>query len=68
MTILRRLDATLAPTEAKVLAKDAIWNDRVCTTERGVGARRRGAVLQHLPLDFRRLLDDPKHIAANLRT
>ena len=69
LTVLRRLDATLAPTKAAVLAKDADLERQ--------GLRNRAKVLERVagvpfyntsPLDFRRLLDDPEHIAANLRT
>ena len=69
LTVLRRLDATLAATKAPVLAKDAELDRQ--------GLQNRGKVLERVagvpfyntsPLDFRRLLDDPEHIAANLRT
>jgi len=69
LTVLRRLDATLTATKAAVLAKDADLERQ--------GLQNRAKVLQRVagvpfyntsPLDFRRLLDDPEHIAANLRT
>jgi type I restriction enzyme M protein len=69
LTVLRRLDATLAPTKAAVLKKDADLEKQ--------GLHNRAKVLERVakvpfyntsPLDFRRLLDDPEHIAANLRT
>jgi type I restriction enzyme M protein len=69
LTVLRRLDATLAPTKPAVLAKDAALDQQ--------GLQNRAKVLERIagvpfyntsPLDFRRLLDDPDHIAANLRT
>jgi len=69
LTVLRRLDSTLSPTKAAVLAKDAELDRQ--------GLHNRGKVLERVagvpfyntsPLDFRRLLDDPEHVAANLRT
>ncbi len=69
LTVLRRLDATLAPTKAAVLAKDADlerqgFHNRARVLERVSGV----PFYNTSPLDFRRLLDDPEHIAANLRT
>ena len=69
LTVLRRLDATLAPTKVAVLARDADLEAQ--------GLVNRAKVLERIsdvpfyntsPLDFRRLLDDPDHIAANMRT
>jgi type I restriction enzyme M protein len=69
LTVLRRLDATLAPTKAAVVARDRELDKQ--------GVQNRARVLEHVsgypfyntsPLDFRRLLDDPDHIAANMRT
>jgi type I restriction enzyme M protein len=69
LTVLRRLDATLAPTKAAVLAKDAELEKQ--------GLVNRAKVLERVakvpfyntsPLDFRRLLDDPENIARNLQT
>ncbi len=69
LTVLRRLDATLAPSKAAVLTRDAELDRQ--------GLQNRGRVLERVagvpfyntsPLDFRRLLDDPEHVAANLRT
>lgn len=69
LTVLRRLDATLTPTKAAVLAKDAEleaqgYQNRARVLERVTGL----PFYNTSPLDFRRLLDDPDHIAANLRT
>ncbi len=69
LTVLRRLDATLAPTKAAVLTRDADLERQ--------GLHNRARVLELVagvpfyntsPLDFRRLLDDPEHIGPNLRT
>jgi type I restriction enzyme M protein len=69
LTVLRRLDATLAPTKAKVLAKDAELEKQGLHNRAKVLERVTGVPFYNTsPLDFRRLLDDPEHIAANLRT
>ncbi len=69
LTVLRRLDATLAPTKAAVLAKDADLERRGLHNRAKVLERVAGVPFYNTsPLDFRRLLDDPEHIAANLRT
>lgn len=69
LTVLRRLDATLAPTKQAVLARDAQldaqgYQNRARVLERVAGV----PFYNTSPLDFRRLLDDPEHIAPNLRT
>ncbi len=69
LTVLRRLDATLTATKAAVLSKDADleregYQNRAKVLERVAGV----PFYNTSPLDFRRLLDDPEHIAANLRT
>ncbi|HVT63694.1 MAG TPA: class I SAM-dependent DNA methyltransferase [Mycobacteriales bacterium] len=69
LTVLRRLDATLAPTKAAVLAKDAELDRQGLVNRAKVLERVAGLSFYNTsPLDFRRLLDDPDHIAANLRT
>jgi len=69
LTVLRRLDATLAPTKAAVLAKDADLERQGLHNRAKVLERVAGVPFYNTsPLDFRRLLDDPEHIAANLRT
>ena len=69
LTVLRRLDATLAPTKAAVLAKDADLERRGLHNRAKVLERVAGVPFYNTSaLDFRRLLDDPEHIAANLRT
>ncbi|MDP3712156.1 MAG: class I SAM-dependent DNA methyltransferase [Mycobacteriales bacterium] len=69
LTVLRRLDATLAPTKAAVLAKDAELDRQGLHNRAKVLERVAGVPFYNTsPLDFRRLLDDPEHIAANLRT
>jgi len=69
LTVLRRLDATLAPTKAAVLAKDAELDRQGLHNRAKVLERVAGVPFYNTsPLDFRRLLDDPEHIAPNLRT
>jgi len=69
LTVLRRLDATLAPTKAAVLVKDADLDRQGLHNRAKVLERVAGVPFYNTsPLDFRRLLDDPEHIAANLRT
>ncbi|MDT7539370.1 MAG: type restriction enzyme protein, partial [Actinomycetota bacterium] len=69
LTVLRRLDATLAPTKAAVLAKDADLDRQGLHNRAKVLERVAGVPFYNTsPLDFRRLLDDPEHVAANLRT
>jgi type I restriction enzyme M protein len=69
LTVLRRLDATLAETKAAVLAKDADLDRQGLQNRAKVLERVAGVPFYNTsPLDFRRLLDDPEHIAANLRT
>jgi len=69
LTVLRRLDATLAPAKAAVLAKDADLERQGLHNRAKVLERVAGVPFYNTsPLNFRRLLDDPEHIAANLRT
>jgi len=69
LTVLRRLDATLTATKAAVLAKDADLERQGLHNRAKVLERVAGVPFYNTsPLDFRRLLDDPEHIAANLRT
>ncbi len=69
LTVLRRLDATLTPTKAAVLVKDADLDRQGLHNRAKVLERVAGVPFYNTsPLDFRRLLDDPEHVAANLRT
>ncbi len=69
LTVLRRLDATLTTTKAAVLAKGAELERQGLHNRARVLERVAGVPFYNTsPLDFRRLLDDPEHIAANLRT
>ncbi len=69
LTVLRRLDATLAPTKAAVLTRDADLERQGLQNRARVLERVAGVPFYNTsPLDFRRLLDDPEHIGPNLRT
>lgn len=69
LTVLRRLDTTLAPTKAAVLARNSELDRQGLHNRAKVLERVAGVPFYNTsPLDFGRLLDDPEHIAANLRT
>jgi type I restriction enzyme M protein len=69
LTVLRRLDATLAPTKAAVLARDAELERQGLHNRARVLERVAGVPFYNTsPLDFRRLLDDPENVAPNLRS
>jgi type I restriction enzyme M protein len=69
LTVLRRLDATLAPTKAAVLARNEELERQGLHNRARVLERVAGVPFYNTsPLDFRRLLDDPDHIGPNLRT
>lgn len=64
--LLRRLDCVLEPTKAKVLAENAkLKVKNVDPVLRRVAGQ---AFYNTSPLDFKKLLGDPDHIAANLRS
>jgi type I restriction enzyme M protein len=63
--LLRRLDCVLEPTKAKVLAENAkLKIKNVDPVLRRVASQ---AFYNTSPLDFKKLLGDPEHIATNLR-
>ncbi|MDP9397144.1 MAG: type I restriction-modification system subunit M, partial [Actinomycetota bacterium] len=68
LTVLRRLDAVLAPTKSTVLATKAANEGKYAN----LGPMLRRAAEQpfynDFPLDFRGLLADPANVATNLRT
>jgi type I restriction enzyme M protein len=64
--LLRRLDCVLEPTKAKVIAENArLKVKNVDPVLRRVAGQ---AFYNTSPLDFKKLLGDPGHIAANLRS
>ena len=66
-TVLRRLDCVLAPTKAAVLARAEKLKGGDLKNLDPVLNRITGARFHNVSkLDFRRLLDDPTHLAANL--
>jgi type I restriction enzyme M protein len=69
LAVLRRLDATLAPTKAAVLVRDAELERQGLHNRAKVLERVAGVPFYNTStLDFRRLLDDPDRIGPNLRT
>jgi type I restriction enzyme M protein len=68
LTVLRRLDAVLAPTKPAVIAKAKELEGKIENPER-ILLRAAGQPFYNLsPFDFARLLDDAPNLAANLRT
>src|SRR5258708_309905 len=66
MVLLRRLDAVLDPTKAAVLKRAETI--KVENIEPVLCRVSRLPFYNTSPLTFRRLLDDPQHVAANLRS
>jgi type I restriction enzyme M protein len=67
LTVLRRLDCVLEPTKAKVLERHAKLKGSIDNIGPVLEAVSGEQFYNTSPLDFRRLLDDPTQIAANLR-
>src|SRR5438552_364945 len=68
LTVLRRLDCVLAPTKAKVLAKQAELRDRKLENLDKQLRRTSGFAFYNTSrYDFEKLLADAPHVAANLR-
>lgn len=67
-TVLRRMDCVLAPTKVRVLEKNRDLRTKGLKNTDGQLKRTAGFVFYNTSrYDFQRLLDDPGHIAANLR-
>ena len=67
-TVLRRMDCVLAPTKVKVLEASKDFKTKGLKNPDGQLRRAAGYVFYNTSkYDFQRLLDDPGHIAANLR-
>jgi type I restriction enzyme M protein len=67
LTVLRRLDCVLEPTRAAVRDRALQLQGRVGNVE-PILTKESGQQFYNVsPFDFARLLDDPNHIAANLR-
>jgi len=67
-TVLRRMDCVLAPTKVKVLEASKDLKAKGIKNPDGQLRRASGFVFYNTSkYDFQRLLDDPGHIAANLR-
>jgi type I restriction enzyme M protein len=67
LTVLRRLDCVLEPTKAAVLGRAEKLRGRVENIEPVLRSVSGEQFFNTSPLDFRRLLDDPGHMAGNLR-
>ena len=67
LTVLRRLDCVLDPTKAAVLAKARDLKGSVERVDPVLESVAREHFFNTSPLDLRRLLDDPPHVAGNLR-
>src|SRR5438477_4285092 len=67
LVVLRRLDCVLEPTKAAVLRRHAALAGRIENIEPVLQAVAGQQFFNTSPLDFRRLLDDPGHLADNLR-
>ena len=68
LTVIRRLDCVLAPTKEKVLQRHQQLSDKIDNLEPVLQAEAKQQFYNVSPLDFRRLLDDPNHLAENLRS
>jgi type I restriction enzyme M protein len=68
LTVIRRLDCVLAPTKGKVLRRRQQLAEKIDNLEPVLRAEARQQFYNVSPLDFRRLLDDPNHLADNLRS
>lgn len=67
LTVLRRLDCVLEPTKAAVLERHRQLAGRIENVEPVLQSVAHEQFYNVSPLDFRRLLDDPSHLADNLR-
>ncbi len=68
LVVLRRLDCVLEPTKAAVLARHEALKGRVENVEPVLCSVSGEQFYNTSPLDFRKLLADPPHIAPNLRS
>lgn len=67
LTVLRRLDAVLAPNKAKVLEAHAKWKDKLDNPDQQLRKASGFAFYNTSRFDFERLLADAPNLAANLR-
>jgi len=68
LVVLRRLDCVLEPTKTAVLDRNKQLAGRIDNLEPVLQAVASQQFYNVSPLDFRRLLDDPNHLADNLRS
>jgi len=67
LTVLRRLDCVLGPTKEKVLQRAASLKGKIENKEPVLCAVAKEQFFNTSLLDMKKLLDDPGHLAANLR-
>jgi type I restriction enzyme M protein len=68
LVVIRRLDCVLGPTKEAVLKRAKTLKGKVENIEPVLRSVAGQQFYNTSPLDFRRLLDDPNHIADNLRS
>lgn len=66
-TVLRRLDCVLEPTKVEVLAAYNHYKDKLDNLDPLLCKKSGFAFYNSSRYDFEKLLDDPKHLAANLK-
>ncbi|MFM7560240.1 N-6 DNA methylase, partial [Cylindrospermopsis raciborskii] len=66
-TVLRRLDCVLQPTKVKVLEAYNHYKNKLDNLDSFLCKQSGFAFYNSAPYDFQKLLDDPKHLAANLK-
>ena len=67
-TVLRRLDAVLAPTKAVVLAEHALRTKAGVNPDPFLRRKAKQSFFNTSPMDLKKLLGDPDHIAAHLQS
>ncbi|PNK01768.1 restriction endonuclease subunit M [Cylindrospermopsis raciborskii S07] len=66
-TVLRRLDCVLQPTKVEVLEAYDHYKNKLDNLDSFLCKKSGFAFYNSAPYDFQKLLDDPKHLAANLK-
>ena len=66
-TVLRRLDCVLQPTKVEVLEAYNHYKNKLDNLDSFLCKKSGFAFYNSAPYDFQKLLDDPKHLAANLK-
>ncbi|EFA69563.1 type I restriction-modification system subunit M N-terminal domain-containing protein [Cylindrospermopsis raciborskii] len=66
-TVLRRLECVLQPTKVEVLEAYDHYKNKLDNLDSFLCKKSGFAFYNSAPYDFQKLLDDPKHLAANLK-